>query len=281
MSTSGGDAAAFEAILKKPNRTQIVVKIGARGGASFKELKSDLGIGVGTLYYHLDGLAQYVTQNGSRQYVLTDLGKQAYEYLKTAKPAAPVRKRPVRLLNALREALFFESYVERNGTEATSNIGLMVGVVIFACLLASAFKLEPTILILRLGVVTSTGALVGALLSWSAVLLAVFVVVDILFKAGVGPLSLATSVSFSFVPMLLLMAVTGFRKVFALGSLDGLYSAQVYPLIAVGFGIWAAYILTISLRSAARFSIERSLVVTLTVLLINIGYLWLFPVLRI
>jgi hypothetical protein len=281
LSSPSGDIAAFEAISKKRNRALIILALGDKGGANFKELKSDLNVGVGTLYYHLDGLSLYVTQTGSKQYVLTDLGTKAYDYLKTVPLDTPSNQRPVKLLNGLRETFFFESLIERIGIEPTSIISPMVGILLLVCLLASTFKMEPTILILRLGLVTPGSALAGALFSWFVIFVTVFIAAVFFFRTEIEVLSLAAAASFALIPMLVLMMITGFKRVFVVDGLNLLYSAQFYPFLAVAFAIWAAYILATSLRSAAKFSFERSLVVTLTVLLINIGILWLFPTIKI
>jgi hypothetical protein len=281
LSSQAEEMAAFEDLARKRNRALIILALGEKGGANFKELKSNLNLGVGTLYYHLDGLASYVTQTGTKQYVLTDLGLKAFDYLKTVSLESAVPQRPLKLLNGLRETFFLESLVERIGLEPVSTMGPILGILLLVCLLAATFKMEPAILILRLGLVTSASALAGALFSWFIIFVTVFVGSIVFFRTRIEILPLAAASSFALVPMLVLMMITGFKKVFAIDSLNPLYGAQFYPFLAVMFAIWAAYILTISLRSSARFSFERSLVVTLTVLLVNIGILWLFPTIRI
>jgi hypothetical protein len=280
MDSRAGDPSDIQDLAKKPNRALIVQTIGSRDGASFTDLKSELGIGVGTLYYHLDGLSRYVTQNAEKQYVLTAEGVKAYEYLKSSAPLAKrAARRPFRLFGLLREVLFFESYVENLGTDPLSNAGPAVGIVVLLCLLSSTLRVEPTMLILRLDAVLPQAGVEASLLSWFIVL-AVMVSSVATLRVHVNLGALVGAAAFAFIPMLVLLTVNGFMKTFKITALSSLFSVQAYPLMEIVFAVWAAYILTIGLRASARLSFERSLVITLTMLLINVGYLWLLPVLK-
>lgn len=253
--------------------------IGSRGSISFTDLKAALDIGVGTLYYHLDALSSMVTQNGSKQYVLTDLGAHTYDYLKSRTPVRPSRARRAGILNALREGLFLETYVEGIGSEPVSSTGLFIGIFLMVALLSAMLKMEPTMLIVRPEPITPLGSLLATVASWVAVFAVICAAVFTL-HAEINWGSLAICTSFAFIPTLAMLMLAGFRVAFKLTWLNTLYTPDHFPLLAIASAVWAVYLLTISLRSAVRLSFERSLVVTLSMFLINIGYLWLFPVLR-
>jgi len=55
--------------------------LGEQGKMGFKELRSNLGLGVGTVYYHLDMLSDFITQDKSRKYSLNDRGQLLYRSL--------------------------------------------------------------------------------------------------------------------------------------------------------------------------------------------------------
>jgi hypothetical protein len=280
MDPVGVDLGDFRDLAKKPNRARIIVTIGSRGSASFTDLKSELGIGVGTLYYHLDALPKYVAQNSTKQYVLTDAGTRAYDFLKNDAPQAkPVPRRPFRLFDFLREVLFFESYVENLASDPVSSAGPAVGIVLLLCLLSATLRVEPTMLILRLEAVIPGYGVEAALLSWFIVF-AVMASAIATMRVHVNLGALMAAAALAFIPMLVLMTMTGFMRIFKISALGALYTVHAYPLMEVVFAAWAAYILTLALRASARLSVERSLVVALTMLLINVGYLWLLPVLR-
>src|SRR4029077_3514278 len=108
-----------------------------------------------------------VVQNSTKQYILTEMGSRAYDFLKNSAPQAkPVPKRPFRLFGFLREVLFFESYVENLASDPVSNAGPAVGIVLLLCLLSAAFRVEPTMLILRLETAIPAYGVEASLLSW-------------------------------------------------------------------------------------------------------------------
>jgi len=49
--------------------------LGEQGKIGFKELRQSLGLGVGTVYYHLDMLSDFLTQDKSKKYMLNDRGR--------------------------------------------------------------------------------------------------------------------------------------------------------------------------------------------------------------
>ncbi|RLF24887.1 MAG: hypothetical protein DRN15_01235 [Thermoprotei archaeon] len=63
-------------------RRGIILYLGEHERASFSELRRNLGISVGTLYYNLDQLRDLVTQDMDKKYRLTEEGKLVYEIVK-------------------------------------------------------------------------------------------------------------------------------------------------------------------------------------------------------
>ena len=62
-------------------RRKIIRMIGSQGEGSFTNFKKVLKVSTGTLYHHLDVLKELITQNSKRKYILTNLGKHAYNFL--------------------------------------------------------------------------------------------------------------------------------------------------------------------------------------------------------
>lgn len=76
------DVSRYYTLLRDASRRRIVEILGEQGKAGFKELKETLGLGVGTVYYHLDMLSDFVTQDKRRKYMLNDHGRLLYQSLK-------------------------------------------------------------------------------------------------------------------------------------------------------------------------------------------------------
>ena len=65
------DLSKYHTLLRDPTRRKIIEILAEQGKVGFKELKQILGLGVGTVYYHLDMLSEFITQDKNRKYMLT------------------------------------------------------------------------------------------------------------------------------------------------------------------------------------------------------------------
>ena len=76
------DLSRYYALLKDPTRRKIIEILGVQEKIGFKELRKALGLGVGTVYYHLDMLSDFLEQDKQRKYKLNDKGQVLYRVLK-------------------------------------------------------------------------------------------------------------------------------------------------------------------------------------------------------
>lgn len=76
------DQSRYHTLLRDPTRRRIIEILGEQEKIGFKELKQTLGLGVGTVYYHLDMLSGYLAQDKQRKYKLNERGLLLYESLK-------------------------------------------------------------------------------------------------------------------------------------------------------------------------------------------------------
>lgn len=67
--------------LNHPVRKRIIELLGSRGSMSFTEMRNEMNLPVGTLYYHLDVLRGYVLQDEERRYYLSKDGRKLYDML--------------------------------------------------------------------------------------------------------------------------------------------------------------------------------------------------------
>ncbi len=72
----------YYTLLRDPARRKVIEILGEREKIGFKELREALGLGVGTVYYHLDMLSDFITQDKQRKYRLNDRGQMLYKILK-------------------------------------------------------------------------------------------------------------------------------------------------------------------------------------------------------
>lgn len=72
----------FYTLLRDPARRKIIELLGEREKIGFKELRETLGLGVGTVYYHLDMLSGFIVQDKQHKYMLNDRGQALYRVLR-------------------------------------------------------------------------------------------------------------------------------------------------------------------------------------------------------
>ena len=82
------DQSRYHTVLRDQARRRIVEILGEQEKIGFKELKQTLGLGVGTVYYHLDMLSDYLAQDRERKYRLNDRGRLLYQAVKGGGAAA-------------------------------------------------------------------------------------------------------------------------------------------------------------------------------------------------
>ena len=76
------DAEVIYSILGSPVKRKLITVLAERGPLSFTELKRELGVSVGALYYNLDSLRGFVIRDEARRYCLSEKGFALYEAMK-------------------------------------------------------------------------------------------------------------------------------------------------------------------------------------------------------
>ena len=76
------DLSRYYTLLRDPACRKIIEILGNQEKIGFKELKEILDLGVGTVYYHLDMLSDFIGQDKQRKYRLNNRGRMRYKVLK-------------------------------------------------------------------------------------------------------------------------------------------------------------------------------------------------------
>ncbi|MCW4046713.1 MAG: winged helix-turn-helix domain-containing protein [Candidatus Bathyarchaeota archaeon] len=84
------DSSKYYTLLRDPTRRRIIEILAAQEKVWFKELRDTLGLGVGTVYYHLDILSDFVAQDKQRKYYLNERGRMLHRILKDGDVPAPL-----------------------------------------------------------------------------------------------------------------------------------------------------------------------------------------------
>mgnify|MGYP003875713593 CR=1 FL=1 len=79
---SSEEVARWYFVLRSPVRLRILKLLGERGPMPFKELRGELGLGVGTIYYHLSVMAELIERDEKKRYMLSELGMRLFTLLR-------------------------------------------------------------------------------------------------------------------------------------------------------------------------------------------------------
>ena len=131
-------------VLRSPLRLRIIRLLGERGPLPFKELKRELGAGVGTIYYHLSIMSDLIEQDEKKRYRLNELGMRIFTALQDGTFSGVVRA-PTATERALK--LFLLSPLLRTACE-DMRVGVPAAffIVLLGAFGCSQAKLMPVLL---------------------------------------------------------------------------------------------------------------------------------------
>ena len=267
-------------LLDHPVRKKIIEFLGEEERLGFKELKERLQINVGALYYHFDALSGLIAQDKDRKYILTDLGKMAYQFLTSkkgqlmelevkerARIISP-RNRIFRYAKSifLPSGLFFNLY--QSPKRHLADVALILA---FGSWLMIETKLEPILFFFNLGTSLPPEMIIARLLAGLLVIMAISEAISrIFFRRSGGNLSLLIGASFSLLPLfvfptLLLLEnwnLIAFRDPFWTGILQFFLQA------------WSLCALTSAISLSKGLRIEKAAVISLVLIYLNLGYMY-------
>jgi DNA-binding transcriptional ArsR family regulator len=260
--------------LGNPYRRQIVDILKERGKAGFKELHDTLKISVGAVYHHLETLEGLVDQGPDKKYILTDRGRSAIETLSvseekiaTARAYGSLGETRLRFLS--KEILLGRAVFNYLNREPIRSLPLAVIIVLFGGWVSSQTNLEPLLLFYL-------NPSPGLSRAWFLLLfplgwLATFAITDILtiaiFKRKGGDISLLNGTEFAMLPLLVVPGIFFFAQ-----SLATTVRTEnlLIVLLPIALQVWVVCLLSSAISFSKGLKMERSAVVSLAVIYLNI-----------
>jgi len=208
-------------ILANPTKRKIILFLGERGKASATELRRHLKVSTGSLYYNLDDMLEYVTQDEDRRYYLTEKGYKLYNLI-------------------LREyERFREFFTERS--HVLGKIADLLEAVFIPYLQFKKLK-EKGYLMLSLGTFLFILSFIGFIITGSDVTLLAISNSDIFnpFKQSLGPLSVAMKLIGSWILISMTLEILArilgspkFDSDFVIATLISLSPTYLYPYAGI------------------------------------------------
>lgn len=260
------DASRYYTLLRDPARRRIVELLGEEGKVGFKELRQSLGLGVGTVYYHLDMLSEFVTQDEERKYMLNDRGRFLYASLREGS-LPPALQMGDALSHRLGRWVFLSPVFSKS---ARPFVLLPIALVV---LLLGAFgsamaSVEPMLLFYRPFTGLGFEAVFALFIAnWIGLYLFGEVMVYLFFKRSGGDLQLFVCIGVAALPL----AVFPYLFLF----LD--YTVLQYLLFA--FQVWTLLLLSGAFSFGKGIRLDKSIILSLIVVYLNTMILFLFGLL--
>lgn len=246
-------------MLRDPARRKIIELLGEQGKIGFKELRSSLGLGVGTIYYHLDMLSDFITQDKSRKYTLNDRGQLLYRSLMEG--SVPTALNAGEAMTHRLGRWLFLSPVFFRLTRLEAFLPVSIAVLVLGAVGSALAGIEPVFFFYFPSSLSFEGNALIFFFSWIGLFLIAETLCYLLFRRTGGDLQLFAGLSFSSLPL----------SVFP-------YIHMVIPAIASRYvllilQVWSLLLISSALSFGKGLRLDRSIIVTLIILYFNIALL--------
>ncbi len=272
-------------ILGHPLRRKIISYLGRHGKASFTELRRNLKVSVGTLYYNLDQLRGFITQDSEKKYMLTEKGTLVYEVIKHDVK----RLNEYARLRARREALgpvydiFCKIFLPSWISQLNSRLSLLSSLALISLALGLCFSYFSNLELSLFFYYPSSGGIAPIIVNFMISLLAVFFLFEVLIVLFHGErgseVKLFLSIIVSFLPLLLYPLL--YKIVFLV--IPANYYIYDAPLRRYVIGALLLFLqlltmgyLTTSISSLKGIRIERAFIIVSIVYYLSMMYNILF-----
>jgi DNA-binding transcriptional ArsR family regulator len=253
---SRDEASRYYTLLRDPARRKIIEILGEQGKSGFKELRSSLGLGVGTVYYHLDMLSEFVVQDKSRKYMLNDRGQLLYRSLKEGN--VPTALDAGEAMSHRLGRWLFLSPVFFRMTRWEVFLPVSIAMLFLGAVGSALAKIEPIFFFYFPSYRSFENNAVMFFFSWIGLFLLAEILCYLLFRRTGGDLQLFAGMSFSSLPLAVFPYIHMVIPPFA----------SRYVLLV--FQVWTLLLFASALSFGKGLRLDHSILVSLIILYFNI-----------
>jgi len=252
------DPSKYHTLLRDPTRRRIIEILAEQGKVGFKELRQTLGLGVGTVYYHLDMLSEFITQDKSRKYMLNNRGRLLYQSMKEGK-LSPALHAKSALGSKIGKWIFLTPiFMKTIRPERILPISILIYVLGgVGCAFADlrpflflydfsfgAYEFEKTVMIY--------------LLEWIGLFLFSDALAYLLYRRIGGELQLFTCIGLASLPLAIFPYITM------------LLSYQITRFLQIAFQIWSLLLTSAAISFGKGLRLDKSIIISSTALYLNV-----------
>ena len=266
----------YYALLKDPTRRKIVEILGEQEKIGFKELRETLGLGVGTVYYHLDMLSDFIEQDKQRKYRLNAKGQMLYRVLKDGN--VPASLGISETLGHRTAKWLFLSPLFALTVKPLKLLPISVAILVLGAFGASLARLEPALFFyFEYSVRSPTSIMVLFIFNWVGLFLFTEALSYTFFKRVGNDLQLFTCVGLAALPMAVFpyvyMAVPNLLETLNLYGWE--LMETVREIILVIFQIWSTLLVSAAVCHGKGLRLDKGIIISLTALYLNIAVLFM------
>jgi DNA-binding transcriptional ArsR family regulator len=266
----------YYALLKDPTRRKIVEILGEQEKIGFKELRETLGLGVGTVYYHLDMLSDFIEQDKQRKYRLNAMGQMLYRVLKDG--SVPASLGISETLSHRAVKWLFLSPLFALTVKPLKFLPISAAILVLGAFGASVAGLEPALFFyFKYSVRSPTSIMVLFIFNWVGLFLFTEALSYTFFKRVGNDLQLFTCVGLAAFPMAVFpyiyMAVPNLMETLNLYGWEPIETVR--DIILVIFQIWSILLVSAAVCHGKGLRLDKGIIISLTALYLNIAVLFM------
>lgn len=269
------DLSRYYALLKDPTRRKIIEILGVQEKIGFKELREALGLGVGTVYYHLDMLSDFLEQDKQRKYGLNDRGQMLYRVLKEGSLPASLGISET-FSHRLGKWLFL-SPVFALTAKPLRFLPISAVVLILGAFGASLARLEPALFFyFPYSAYNFTSIMMLFIFNWIGLFLFAEAVAYVLFKRVGNDLQLFTCIGLAATPLAFFPYIyMAIPKILEGLSLSYSELEMIRQGVLVILQIWSLLLVSAAFCHGKGLRLDKGILVSLTAIYLNIAVLFL------
>jgi len=214
---------------------------------------------VGTVYYHLDMLSDFISQDKSRKYSLNDRGQLLYRSLREGSVPAALNAGEA-MSHRLGRWLFLSPVFFRI-TRLEVFLPVSIAVLSLGAVGSALARIEPLFFFYFPSNLSFESSVVMFLFSWIGLFLLAEILCHLLFRRTGGDLQLFAGMSLSSLPLAMFPYVHMVIPA----------SASRYVLLALQ--VWTLLLISSALSFGKGLRLDRSIIVSLIILYFNIALL--------
>jgi len=267
------DLSRYYTLLRDPARRKIIEILGAQEKIGFKELRETLGLGVGTVYYHLDMLSDFITQDKQRKYKLNDRGQTLYRILKEGN--VPATLEISETFSHRVGKWIFLSPVFAKTAKPLKLLPVSIVILLIGALGVAYADLEPLMFFYFPYATYNFNSIMALFVfSWVGLFLFAELFTYLLYRRVGNDLQLFTCVGLAATPLAvypyIYMAIFAFFPNFSIA-----YLHMVLQFVLIPLQIWTLLLISAAFCFGKGIRLDKSVVISLTAMYLNMAVLFI------